>query len=416
MPFLSSSLLLVALQMLLYALMWSGAWLVLRDERRAIGFWLVSALLTAGSLLLIGMRPHGSPWLTEVLGNVLALAAFLAMWRGAQQFVGLSGRFGVEQVALLTGVGVVLSLVQAAGLDSNGVRGLLMPVSLAWVFLRMAQTLHAPLCRQFGPGLAWGTVSAPLVFGLLNVLRLGLGLTGVTAAVHQAGGVNAVMFVTGLVTAAVFNFLFLFLVVVRLLGRLTFLAERDPLTGLFNRRVMQALLERQWQRHRTSGESFALVSVDVDHFKRINDRYGHPAGDEVLRSVAQVLQERIRPVDRVARMGGEEFLVLLPGADDRCGAAEAGRLREAVAAQLAPPLLPELRVTASFGVVAPRPDDATVDVLLQRVDAALYTAKQRGRDCVITQDDLVCKAREATQVEPAGAVPPVVSVRITEAA
>lgn len=380
---------LVGFQMLLYAAMWGAAWLILTDERRALGHWLLFSLLLSVGLVLISQRPHGSPWLTELLGNACTLAGFVVLRRGAGLFMQMRSR-DVEHLGLLVGVGGGLLLIGPAP-EGLLARGLLMMSSMAWLFLRMAGELFQPVQAQFGRRVAWIAVLPPLLFGAVNLLRLVLALCGQpsVSAVHQPGAVNFLLIYVGVFTAALFNFMFLFLVVLRLLGRLTFQAQHDPLTGLLNRRAMQVLLEREWLRHQRLGEPFALVSVDIDHFKRINDRHGHSAGDAVLREVALLLRDAARGIDLVARMGGEEFLLLLPGADTRSGLAAAQRLRQALATRemLLTPGVAKV-VTASFGVAAPLPGDPQVDVLLQRADAALYHAKRSGRNRVVTQDEV----------------------------
>ncbi len=154
-------------------------------------------------------------------------------------------------------------------------------------------------------------------------------------------------------------------------------AELDSLTQLLNRgawfRIAQADLRRR--------RSHALILVDVDHFKRINDRYGHATGDTVLRLVARALAAAVPHDARLGRIGGEEFAVLVPG--DACSAAIlAERLRTAVAQVVHPRMGAERRVAASFGV-ASSANAVRLDDLLERADAALYTAKRGGRDRVV---------------------------------
>lgn len=390
----SQPIVLVGFQMLLYTTMWGAAWFILIDERRAVGHWLLFSLLLALGLVMIGQRPSGPGWLSEVVGNVFTLAAFVALRRGAGIFLGLAPR-ETEHLVLALGAGLALVLIGPSA-DRVAVRGLLLTSCISWLFLRMGAELFGPLRQQFGARAAWLGVLPLFAFGLVNLVRLLGALAGdpTAAAVHQATGLNHVLIYVGVFAAAGFNFLFLLLVVLRLLRRLTFLAEHDPLTGLLNRRAMQVALEREWQRHLRLGESFALVSVDLDHFKRINDRHGHTAGDTALCSLARVLKAQARTIDGVARMGGEEFLLLLPGTDTGGGVNVAQRLRQAINAQ---PLLFHsgvgVTVTASFGVASPLPGDPQVDVVLQRADAALYLAKRSGRDRVVTQDDVAVRGR-----------------------
>jgi diguanylate cyclase (GGDEF)-like protein len=159
-------------------------------------------------------------------------------------------------------------------------------------------------------------------------------------------------------------------------------AERDFLTGIFNRRLALRLLERELRKARRRRSPLALALVDVDNFKSFNDRHGHVAGDDVLRRLASVLAATARASDIVGRFGGEEFLVALPDTVIEDGVLFAERLRQAVESygrrELArygdrPP-------TVSIGVCAVGIDD-TIESALKRADQALYESKSRGRNC-----------------------------------
>jgi diguanylate cyclase (GGDEF)-like protein len=161
-------------------------------------------------------------------------------------------------------------------------------------------------------------------------------------------------------------------------------AIRDPLTDLYNRRYLDETLVRELSRVQRKGAPLALVMVDVDHFKKLNDSAGHQAGDEVLKQVAHVLMNGVRREDVACRYGGEEFVLILPelGADGALERAE--RLRAQIEA------LPEEiaghkvgRITASFGVACAPGDGASSEGLLAAADAALYAAKRAGRNRVV---------------------------------
>jgi diguanylate cyclase len=157
-------------------------------------------------------------------------------------------------------------------------------------------------------------------------------------------------------------------------------AATDALTGAANRAAFDEELGRLIGRARTSGAPFTLLFVDVDHFKSINDRFGHLVGDRVLRGLAEVLGAAVRKDDMVARYGGEEFAVLLPGAKARVGVRTAERLRKDVAGRRWTADNAEVvSFTVSVGVAAFQADDDEA-TLVGRADAALYQAKQRGRN------------------------------------
>lgn len=158
----------------------------------------------------------------------------------------------------------------------------------------------------------------------------------------------------------------------------------DPLTGLFNRRYMDETLQRELSRAKRKDCALSIVMLDIDHFKSVNDRYGHEAGDSVLRAVADRLKKNVRESDLVCRYGGEEILILMPECAQSDACARAERLRDAIRATEFRHAGSAIdRVTASFGV-ASYPDDALEpDSLVEFADQAMYQAKAAGRDRVV---------------------------------
>jgi diguanylate cyclase (GGDEF)-like protein len=176
--------------------------------------------------------------------------------------------------------------------------------------------------------------------------------------------------------------------IVRSLGALRHSAERDPLTGLFNRRGFDRIFAAEVARTERYGRPVAVLAIDIDHFKSINDRFGHDAGDVALRAVAQTIAATIREADTAARVGGEEFLVLMPETGLLAAREAAERVRRHVAAlrSRAPELATDVRVSIGVSTV---PDCvAHPSLLLGTADEALYAAKRTGRD-------RVCDARDA---------------------
>ena len=163
----------------------------------------------------------------------------------------------------------------------------------------------------------------------------------------------------------------------------------EPLTGIANRRAGQEMGQVLFEQALRTGEGLGAILIDLDHFKRINDTHGHATGDVLLRQVAQVLEGRLRRSDTVARWGGEEFLVLLPGAGEIEAVRVAEELRRLIFDQVQLPLGDRVyRVTASFGVTARSLGDRSLEALIQRAHAALYKAKDRGRNRVVGCRDL----------------------------
>ncbi len=164
--------------------------------------------------------------------------------------------------------------------------------------------------------------------------------------------------------------------------RLQTMALTDVLTGLNNRRQVMARLEEEFQRAVRLGESICLISLDIDHFKRINDTYGHPFGDLVLKRVAERMQGSVRPYDIVGRIGGEEFIIVAPASPCDEAVSLADRIIAAISRETIAEGRNRVTVTISAGVAVISPNDTGVDDLLRRADRALYQAKAEGRNRV----------------------------------
>lgn len=165
-------------------------------------------------------------------------------------------------------------------------------------------------------------------------------------------------------------------------------SKEDPLTGALNRRTFYELFEREWKRSVRYGLPLSCVLLDIDFFKRINDTHGHPAGDSVLRAVAQLLNRQCRATEYVCRYGGEEFCVLLPETDERGAIVWAERVRAALAELQFPVSGGSLRVTGSFGVAERLEDMRGTETVVDVADQALIVAKQSGRDRVVSARSL----------------------------
>ncbi len=190
----------------------------------------------------------------------------------------------------------------------------------------------------------------------------------------------------------------------QLVDELRELSTHDELTGLANRRLLDARLRMEVDRARRFGTSLSVLAVDIDYFKRLNDTFGHPAGDAVLASVAGTLERGVRRVDIVARVGGEEFVVVLARTDLEAAAGVAEKIRTRVAVTEVPGLARQPRVTVSIGVAELLDGEEPME-LLARADTALYAAKGAGRDRVeVALDD-----RRSSPVPPPPLPPAIVS-------
>jgi diguanylate cyclase (GGDEF)-like protein len=182
--------------------------------------------------------------------------------------------------------------------------------------------------------------------------------------------------------------------------RLDELSQTDPLTGVYNVRYFMSALEGEMERTRRTGMATALVFIDLDHFKRVNDTYGHDAGNEALRWASRIWKKILRQIDIICRYGGEEFAVILPGTRLNQAIVAAERLRAGL--QNSPVVLKDARVTltASFGVdVYMGTESMTVRGLISRADKYLLNAKEQGRNCVMFDRERVSGVSTEVSVE-----------------
>jgi diguanylate cyclase (GGDEF)-like protein len=161
-------------------------------------------------------------------------------------------------------------------------------------------------------------------------------------------------------------------------------AEHDDLTGLWNHRIIIERLNTEVERARRESAPLSVILADLDHFKEVNDTYGHPSGDLVLQRIGAILHNSVRSYDWVGRYGGEEFLLILPNTSLNHALNRAQQLRKAVEAVRIPDARASLRITISLGVAAGMP--ASYEDLIRAADTALYRAKANGRNCVMPAD------------------------------
>ncbi len=179
-------------------------------------------------------------------------------------------------------------------------------------------------------------------------------------------------------------------------------AVTDSLTGLYNRRYLESHFDRSSGRLKDEGKAISLLMLDIDHFKRVNDTYGHDAGDQVLQAVAKRIISNLRGFDTAVRFGGEEFVILLPDAPLSVAVSTAERLCKSVSSAPVPAAncAEPISITASLGVATVLAGDESLDPLVRRADAALYQAKESGRNRVISS--VTDQAAEASQQSAVG--------------
>jgi diguanylate cyclase (GGDEF)-like protein len=308
----------------------------------------------------------------------------VSLRRGLQSFLKLPLTDGSHAVL---GAGVALFNLALCIPQGWPFAGLLASsLAMCWILGSTARETYEPLRTEFHPAAAWlhgGLLTtALLVFALASATNLLPTLPWPWLAWSDDVSLFATVF-SAVALSILSTFVLGYIVVMRLVRRLEHLSHHDALTGLLNRRAIEYLLDREDQRLQRFADPFSVLLVDIDHFKRINDRLGHAAGDVVLCTVARALQDKAREVDRVARYGGEEFCILLPHTlhDGALQAAE--RLRDAISQINIPWNDESITVSISTGMACASEPGETLQSLLARADEALYQAKAEGRNRVV---------------------------------
>lgn len=340
----------------------------------------VGMAINTAVYISFGLYGRIPPLVSVVLGNTCGALTITFMQLAIVQLRGQ--RIAMPLLAAPPLLQVVLSvaLIDAIGprlITANAVFAVQQSV-LLWTLLR-----RGPAGEGRGHGILIATVSMLLVMFLLRSLSIALDLQ--PAQPLNAGGLlNTMTFVATYLAVVMLAFGFVLAAMESTAEQNRRLAMEDVLTGLPNRRAMMDILQHRIGASRRSGRPLTVLALDIDHFKNVNDRYGHPAGDEVLRNFAATIKQRLRAQDIAGRVGGEEFLVILPDTDPAGGVALAEALREAVATT---PLRADghtVTLTVSIGVHGVTEIGADFDDtdLIRRADSALYRAKQSGRNRV----------------------------------
>lgn len=336
--------------------------------------WANASWLVFVTALLFGLRGMVPAVVSVTLANGLLLATLVVMLKGTCHYTGHTQPW--RRWWLLCGVSL-LGLAWYTHVDDSfrgrvvwvvGTLGLLVGAQARLFFLHPARSLGVRFVRV-----------------VLTTMALIFALRWWHAVLFDQGAGQ--LYGNSLVQSvymASYTFVLLLIMVgyvllasERMREAFEYQASHDPLTGVYNRRELLERLAQELARSRRYQTPFSVLALDLDHFKQVNDTHGHQVGDEVLKLFVRRVTATLRPTDLLGRMGGEEFLVVLPQADAAAAQATAQRLLPAVAQTSILPMC-----TVSIGVTQWQHDDGTVDALLARADAALYRAKAQGRNRV----------------------------------
>lgn len=368
---------LVSVQFLVHALVWAMTARMARRWREAEGhFALFWFMLAAGLMLFVPPWDSGSA--PRNLADLLIIAASMCEHRGLALHWGR--RLPLTPYAL--GLAAAAGVVAASFLMDNG-HGL----RVAVVCFGCAAMMAASVRLMWRQGRAATPIFAPVAAAGYTLLAAALTVRGVQAlmvgattkiSIDAPVHANIPLAIAVLFVGGLLNLVHIRLVLGRVLHRLGQQAQTDELTGALNRRGLLQHLEAVHAGAASGQAGYALLMVDIDHFKTINDQHGHAEGDRVLKGVSASLRKALRADDHVGRWGGEEFCVLLP----RTTLHDATLLAERIARRVSDDGQ-RVPVTVSIGVSVYTAGDTDLQAVLRRADGALYEAKAAGRDRVV---------------------------------
>lgn len=348
---------------------------------RTIGAWGVAMVTLALGLAGIALRGMVPDLVSVVLANGLIVGAMVLALRSLRLIRGRSGRdpLGWGLVALV----VVLQMVFSEVWPSYAMRVLVISIAMALLFARSALTLHSDVPGEaqrsfrFTEYVMWAAAAITLARAASTLYERSPGLL--------APGmlrISTFMFYIAAITGATLGVLWM---QIQLLQRdLVRLARVDALTGVLNRGAFLQEFEREVSRAEREGGTFSLAIFDLDRFKLLNDRYGHPLGDQVLKGFTAILEGAIRKHDVIGRYGGEEFALLMPNTGEETATRVAERVRREVESRGVEVAGRRIGLTVSGGVATFGVEGHDWDSLLSAADTALYDAKAAGRNQVLT--------------------------------
>jgi diguanylate cyclase (GGDEF)-like protein len=359
----------------------SLAFATMQGSSRVIGAWGRAMLLLALGMLGLALRGLIPDWLSIAVANTVIVAALVLALRSLRLFLGSEPRdlagWGLTAALFAYLLGFTLLW------PSNVARTVAVSTAIAAMAVRAALLLRrvgsadSRLSRRFAEFAFW--LSAAMA-GARGLSILVVPTDNLMTAEDPSNAVTF-LFYTAFIIVATLGVMWM--EIESLQGELVRSAHFDSLTGLYNRGTFLEEFTREVSRCARGGAAFSLAIFDLDRFKRLNDLYGHPVGDRVLKSFAEVLRASIRKHDSAGRYGGEEFALLMPNTDKDTGARVAERVRRELEARGVQVDGKRIDVTISGGVATYGVDGDDWDTLLSAADTALYEAKNAGRNRIL---------------------------------
>jgi diguanylate cyclase (GGDEF)-like protein len=370
-----------------------GLFIVHENNPRLKGLGWLGGSFASGCIgaAMLSHEQHLSVWLGTIGADILILGAFVLLHVAFLDLLSEDEiplpRLGIFLIVLQVAVDLSLILFD----PSDNLR-IVWAGGLIAVQTIQTTTVLIVKCQPSVRAPVWFSITLLTVFSVFNLLRSLATALGVLDRVDLSTEIAAATYIFYIVVALGMAFGFFWLTATILTAKLEQMASTDPLTRVYNRRVFLDWCEKELHRSQRTGTPFSILMVDLDHFKDVNDTFGHQGGDLALCAAVEEIQDSIRGIDVLGRWGGEEFTVLLPGASLEAAFVVAERVRRNIAGISLPMRTVTKRdetrfvtVTASVGLAAFQGEEDTIADVMQRADSALYQAKARGRNQVSFQ-------------------------------
>ncbi len=358
----------------------AGVFGMLAPRYRGVTFWAVGNVLTATGYILLLLRDVTPSIVSVVVANALVVLALYVTLLGTAQFVERPHRFLGTRYAL--GFALVVLIYFTLINDRLDARTFLISI------------VSGILCTQIAYMIFRGATSAVRIAywlgGALLVLYASFWIVRAIAFVASSSAreylsslqAQPPVFIAEAIFLPFWSAAAIAMIVQRLTAELALTATIDYLTRTLNRRGGEARIREEAARAKRTGRPFSIMLFDLDRFKEINDRYGHPAGDAALQFVAGIIRETVRIEDAICRWGGDEFLILLVGASEETAAQVGERLRESISSRDL--IIDSSRIAISLSIgIAEHDHTGPVEETVSHADAALYEAKDKGGDQVV---------------------------------
>lgn len=346
--------------------------------------WLGAAFASGGlGAMLLTLYPYVPRFFGIVLSDALILFSFVLLHVAILDLRGGRSRWpklGLALIALQIAAYSWLTFLHPLARSRVALFGVLLAIQLSQTAYLLIRDAH-----RGGRLPAWFMASLLLFMIAVNLFRsIALELLPQYRQPGSGNTLQTLVFLVFVASAMGIAFGFFWMTTAVLSHELERMASTDPLTRIYNRRVFREWCEREFDRSRRSGSPFSLLMMDLDHFKDINDRYGHRGGDDMLVAVVETMQDSVRGIDILGRWGGEEFVALLPGTTMDAALIVAQRVRANIEQLLLETGAGAMRMTVSLGVATLRGHEDHLDEMFLRADRALYLAKAGGRNQVLT--------------------------------